>query len=107
MQTLETLAHVAAILTFLIALFGYAYYLFGFYWKRVKVEGYLKRARDIVSSEKNGKKGIHTAFHLMKEVGVTEEEILQASFHSKHIKRYVSVDEDTGRANGMMFGYQD
>ena len=46
-------------------------------------------------------------FHLMKEVGLTESEILQASFKSKHIERFSILDKNSGRAIGLLFGYRE
>lgn len=41
----------------------------------------------------------------MKEVGLTEAEVLQASFESKNIEHF-SIVEDK-RAVGLLFGYKD
>jgi|GEM_PF-4752365 len=43
----------------------------------------------------------------MKEVGLTETEILQASFKSEHIERSSIVDKESNRAVGLVFGYRD
>jgi len=67
----------------------------------------LKEARNKASDEESGKEGQHTFFHLMKEVGLTEAEILQASFKSKRIERLNIVDEKSKKATGLLFGYQD
>ena len=104
---LEIAAHLSAIATFLIAAGGYIYYRWDFYRKRVKLEKHLKEAKNTASDEKTGKKGQHTFIHLMKEAGLTEAEILQASFKSKHIERLSIKDPNSGRAIGLLFGCRD
>ncbi len=107
MGWLEIAANLSAIATFLIAVFGYAYYRWDLRRKRIKLEGYLKEARDKASDDERGKKGQHTFLHLMKEVGLTEEEILHASFKSEHIERLSIVAKGSKRAVGLLFGYRD
>jgi hypothetical protein len=107
MDALEIAGQLSAIATFIIAGGGYIYYRWDFYSKRTKLETYLKNARAKASDDRRGKQGQHSYFHLMKEVGLTETEILQASFKSKHIKRSSIVDEQTNRAVGLLFGYRE
>ena len=102
---LEIAAHVSAIATFLIAAGGYFIYRYDFRNKRKKLENYLQNSRNRASDSGQGKKGQHTVIHLMKEVGLTEAEILQASFKSKKIKRFSIVDKQTNRALGLLFAY--
>ena len=107
MRCLEIAANLSAIATFLIAAGGYIYYRWDFYNKRVKLENYLKEARKKASDDERGKKGQHTFIHLMKWVGLTETETLQASFKSNHIERFSIVDKKADRAIGLLFGYSD
>jgi hypothetical protein len=107
MEALEVAGQLSAIATFVIASGGYMYYRWDFYSKRSKLEAYLKNARATASDDRRGKQGQHTYFHLMKEVGLTETEILQASFKSKHIERSSIVDKQTNRAVGLLFSYRE
>jgi hypothetical protein len=107
MDALEIAGQLSAIATFIIAGGGYIYYRWDFFSKRSKLEAYLKNARAKASDDRRGKQGQHTYFHLMKEVGLTETEILQASFKSKHIERSSIIDKETNRAVGLVFGYRE
>jgi len=49
----------------------------------------------------------HTAIHIMKNVGLTQDEIIQASFASKRIERFVHVNRDTGAADYLLFRYKN
>jgi len=102
---LEIAAHLSAIATFLIAAGGYFIYRYDSIKKRKRLENYLQKSSTRESDSGQGKKGQHTVIHLMKEVGLTEAEILQASFQSKNIRRYSIVDKQTNRAIGLLFAY--
>lgn len=106
-MSLEIAGQLTAIGTFLIATGGYFYYRWEFRNKRIRLEKYLKEARNKASDDERGMEGQHTFFHLMKEVSLTEAEILQASFKSNHIERFNIVDKNSKRAIGLLFGYQD
>jgi hypothetical protein len=106
---LEIAAHWAAILTFAGVFYGYCRYLRERRSKRLALENYLRDARD-KSSDQSGKKGRHGIVHLMDKVGLTEAEILQASFDSKHVERFSVTEKGSDgvtRAVGLVFGYKD
>jgi hypothetical protein len=43
----------------------------------------------------------------MVRVGLTEDEILQASFRSRHIKRLIATDPKTNRAEAILLAYDE
>ena len=87
----------AAIFTALVAVFGYGKYLFEQRGRRRRLERYLKREK-----AKAGR-GQRSTFHLIAKLGMTEAEILKASFQSKRVVRRVGVDKETGLANAILF----
>ena len=102
MKDLSCWADLAAILTAIVAVFGYGRYRWDANCKRRKMEDYLK-------GEKNRSKnqGQRSMLHLMARLGLTEAEILHASFSSKHIVRKIAKDAKTGRATALLFEYKD
>ena len=97
MTYLGTIANIAAILTAIIAVFGYGAYRWDQSRKRQRLESYLK-----VEKTKDKDRGQRSLLHLMAEVGMTEAELIQASFRSKHIARKIAKDEETGRADALL-----
>lgn len=96
---LTVLANVSAIATALVAA-GTA----GWFWwqargKRVSLENYLaaEKARGV-------DKGQRTILHLVANLGLTEDEILQAAFRSKAITRRVDSGVD-GKATILLLEY--
>ncbi|MDD9912989.1 MAG: hypothetical protein OXR68_06450 [Alphaproteobacteria bacterium] len=103
-QFLEMVAHICAILTFVVAAGGYFKYRYDFYCKRRKLEIYLEEAGKKAKSR--GKKGQFTFLHLMKHVGLTEDEILQSSFKSQCIERF-TVPDASGLSEELLFGFRE
>lgn len=68
--------------------------------RRKRLETYLKREKD-----QGGDKGQRTLLHLMANVGLTETEILQASFESPCIRRRLTKTEPEGFAKDILFEY--
>ena len=99
---LGTIANVAAILTAIIAFFGYGAYLLDQRSKRTSLEKYLR-------AEKQGgtDRGQRSILHLMANVGMTEAEIIQASFRSKNISRKIAKDDSSGRAEALLMEWTD
>ena len=97
-MTLSLLANLAAILTALVAVIGYGFHQWSQWQKRVRLENYLKSQQ-----KKDGGYRQQTIIHLMAKVGLTEAEILQASFKSKKICRLVKKDKATGLASHLLF----
>ena len=101
MADLATVANIAAILTALVAGFGYGAYRFDRYRKRRKLEAYLK-----AEMARGTDKGQRSLLHLMARLGMTEAELLQASFQSAHIDRKVAADDKNGRASALLLEWK-
>jgi hypothetical protein len=95
-------ANLAAILTAVIAVFGYGKYQWDACTRRKKLEIYLKSEK-----EKGKDQGQRSALHLMARLGLTEAEILHASFSSKYILRKIATDQKTNRAEALLFEYSE
>jgi hypothetical protein len=98
-KILSFFANVASILTALVAVFGYVRYECGRSKKRKKLENYLRQEGG------QGDKGQRTVTHLSAAVGLTEVDIFEAAFSSKHIKSSVYKDSETGMASRVLFEY--
>lgn len=99
---LSLVANVAAILTAAVALAGSLWYVIERGAKRRRLEAYLKAERD-----KGQDKGQRSILHLTARVGLTEPEILQASFRSKHIARVLTANKADGIAKDILLEYRD
>jgi len=106
LRILEISSQLAAILTFIGAAYGYGAYRWKSRKKLKRLEDYLKRQKINGKGANSGFTGKHSVLHLMRHVGLTEAEILQASFDSKHIKRYTLASRETGMAQMLLFGYK-
>ncbi|MGB0572683.1 MAG: hypothetical protein ACPGQM_11585 [Alphaproteobacteria bacterium] len=96
------IANIAAIVTALVAFAGSAWYVIERAGKRRRLEAHLKAERD------TGKdKGQRSILHLVARVGLTEQEIMQASFRSKHIGRVLTTNKLDGMAKDILFEYHD
>src|ERR1700692_3152954 len=76
--------------------------LWGIHSKRIQLENYLKAEKAAGRD-----KGQRTILHLMARLGLTEAEVLQASFGSKHLVRRLAVDPTTLRADAILLEYVD
>lgn len=101
-------ASVSAIGAFIVTLIGSGVGIYGYVdyrckWsrKRAKLESYLRDAKRRASGDK---KGQQTANHLIRHLGLTEDEILKISFESKHVDRRVGAD-GRGNADVLYFEY--
>ncbi len=96
------LANIAAVLTAVIAAVGYSAYRWDQFTKRKKLEKYLK------DEKSDGKdRGQRSLLHLMANVGMTEAELIQASFRSDHIERKIAPDDKTGRADSLLLEWKE
>src|SRR5258707_3752928 len=102
-ETLDCFSDWAAILTAIAAFGAWGRYEWASCNRIKKLEDYLRDAK--AEAVKAGKKGQFSMIHLMKEVGLTEDEILQASFKSKFIMRKEKVDGETNLATELLFEY--
>ena len=67
--------------------------------KRRGLEQYLKEQKTL-----SGGQGQRSLLHLVRNVGLTEDEIIQLSFKSRKIKRRIKKDEE-GYAKSLLFEY--
>ena len=98
---LENIANLATIVTALFATWAYAAYRYRGFVNKQKLEAYLQSEKQ--SQKDNGRR---TLLHLMAKLGLTEAEILQASFGSKKIIRKLASDSETNRATAILFEYK-
>ena len=101
-HVLEITSHWAGILTALVAAGAYAVYRWDIHSKRIQLENYLKAEKAAARD-----KGQRTILHLMARLGLTEAEVLQASFGSKHIVRRIAADPTTHLADAILLEYVD
>ncbi len=99
---LGLLANIAAIVTAVVAFAGSAWYVVERRAKRLRLESYLKAERDAGKD-----KGQRSMLHLVARVGLTEQEVLQASFRSRHIARVLTTNKLDGMAKDILFEYRD
>jgi hypothetical protein len=100
-------ADLASIATFILAAFGSALGLWGylhFLWelrqKRLKLENFLKGE---LGGDDHGRRSV---LRIVSAIGLTEDEIIQASFRSKHVARHRFYD-DAGITRAILFQYKN
>ena len=103
---LQNTASISSIATFfitafatLIGVWGYFSYRYEIYLKRRQLENYLREQK-----QKSDDKGQRSMVHLVRHVGLTEDEILKISFKSKRIERRIKKDAQ-GYAESLLFEY--
>ena len=101
-ESLGIIANIAAILTFAAAVFAYCSYRLEQRLKRKRLEEYLKNAKHTGSD-----RGQRSLLHLMAKAGMTESELLNASFSSNHISRKIAKDENSDRAQALLLEWKD
>lgn len=101
-QVSSVLAALFSFIGGVVGVWGYGSYRCGRRKKRKALEEYLKdvKHRDALA----GKRGQRGLLHLVRHVGLTEDEILQLSFASPLIERRISADGD-GQAESLYFEY--
>lgn len=102
MEYLEIVADVASILTAVVAGGAAIYVTCDAHTKRQRLEQYLKSEK-----QQNPNKHTHSIIHLMAELGMSEAELLHASFKSRHVIHKTRKDNDTGLAAHLLFEYSD
>lgn len=100
-MSLEDAANITSVLTFFGAAFAYIKYLCDFRSKPKRLETYLHTEK-----QKAQDHGLRTALQITREIGLTSDEIIQASFKNRHIGRRVKLD-DAGLAERLLFVYED
>lgn len=89
----HTWGDVSAILTCLFVIVGYGRYQLDLRKKSKRLERHLANDRKQ-----------HTILHIIRYVGLTEEEIIKISFRNKHVGRVVHV-ASSGKADELLFEY--
>ena len=102
-------ANLAAIAGFFVTLVGAVVGIYGYVRYRLN---WAKKTQELVNYLKHqkhhsadGKRSQHTITHLVRYVGLTEEEILKISFENLQIRRRVGTDAN-GRADTLYFEYK-
>ena len=85
-----------------VGIYGYCSYRCSWNNKTKALVDYLKSKKDLAT---DGKEGQHTTKHLIRYVGLTEDEILKISFENEHVHRTVNTDKD-GKADTLFFEYK-
>jgi hypothetical protein len=103
MITLQFASQVASITTSIVALVAGLLVLYGRQTRRRKLENYLE-----ATAREPGEFGVRhrTILHLIAALGMSEAEILTASFDSKRIVRSVAANEHTHRAEAILLEYR-
>ena len=103
---LQSASALSSIATFIITaiatvvgLWGYFSYRMELYRKRCRLEQYLENEK-----AKPNDKGQRSLLHLVRYVGLTEDEIIKICFKSKKIQRRIKKDEK-GYAESLLFEY--
>lgn len=99
MAYLESLSHLAAILTAGVAVWAYGAYQYGRRQQRIRLGKLPQRGKQ--AGVDLGKRSI---LHLVAQLGMTEGQVNDAAFRSKSIRRRVSPDRH-GIAGTLMLEY--
>lgn len=100
-------ADVAQITTGAIALIVGSRYLWLVRLRRLALERYLEAERRIDEASGSEDRGSRSVMHLMGYVAMTESEVLDAAFTSRKIKSFTTNDPKTGRANALLFQFEN
>jgi hypothetical protein len=101
---LEIAANIITILTFVGAVGAWCFYQYGFTRKRRELERCLEQ--DGKPYKERDEQGAFTIQHITAKTGLTETEILQASFKNNRINRLERVDAK-GYTEAILFQYND
>lgn len=107
-ECLHKLADWASVLTLVITLIGavvgvggYIRYLCGLHEKSKKLEEYLRNEK-----AKEEDQGQRSVIQIIRDVGLTEDEIIQVSFRNPRVGRRAKIGDD-GLAKQLLFVYQN
>jgi hypothetical protein len=103
-EKLGMVADITSILTFCGAVGAWCFYQYGFVRKRKELEKCLEE--DGKPFKKLGERGAFTFQHITAKTGLTESEILKASFKNGRINRLERRDGD-GFTTEIIFQYND
>jgi len=98
-NALQIVAHWAAILTAAVAAAAYGGYVLDRWHKQKRLEEYLREQKQAGKD-----RGQRTVLHLIARLGMTETQILDAAFRSRHVQRVIGTDSQ-GRADVLFLEY--
>lgn len=104
-QLLADCANAAQILTAGAAVFFSARAALQARNRRAQLEEYLKAVRQ--RERPLGRQGALTDVRLSADLGMTTDQVREAAFLSRKIKRFAVFDPETRRASGILFQFQD
>jgi hypothetical protein len=104
MYNLSYWSNVSQIVTGIIAIVSIGSFVLSREFRKCKLEIYLRTVSK--SDAKRKKAGLRSVLHLMAVLGMTEEQLFQASFRSSHIRRGPKKGHE-GLATNILFGYID
>jgi hypothetical protein len=81
--------------------------VYGYIRARLIFCGKSKALENFLRKEKGTGKGQHSINRIIKDVGLTADEIVQISFVNPKIRRRVTVDPITNLALDLLFEYDD
>lgn len=97
-------ADVTVIATTLFGVGAYVWHKCTVRKKKTKLEEYLKQVK--TKDQAKGKKGQHSIYHLVSHTELTQDEIIQACFDSRHIICLTKPGADGSRlARDLLFEY--
>jgi hypothetical protein len=96
---LQPAADVATIATAVVAVLAYVRYLRSQRSKRVRLEDHLRKEKETGNDQ-----GQRSLMHLVARLGMTETEILDAAFRSRHVLKRVRKD-NSGFASKLLLEY--
>ena len=106
-ERIHSLADWSSILTFVVTvigaavgIFGYIKYIWAKHTKSKRLEEYLRAEK-----AKHVDQGQRSIIQIIRDVGLTEDEIIQVSFRNPHVGRRAKIGED-GLAKQLLFEYQ-
>lgn len=99
-------ADLASILTAAVAVFWFCYAFLDRCRKRRKLEDYLLKKWRNYDAKTDKSHYRHTIVHLMTELGLTQDEVLQASFRSGKIRRKAGENK-SGLATDIRLQHSD
>ena len=109
--TLENLlvagADIAEIVTGIVAAIVGGRYLWFVRQRRTVLEAYLARERRTDEASETSGAGVRSVLHLMGFVSMTEPEVLDAAFASRHIRSFTHTDPATGRSDALLFQFEE
>jgi len=100
-RVLEIVGNSAAVLTAIVATFGYGRYHFERVLKRRQLEAHLREEK---AARHDG--GRRTVLQLMARLRMTQGDVLDAAFRSRKVRAGEAAD-DLGRMEDLVFEYAD